>query len=183
MYSGIGRGVATLLGEKSGVEWPYFGEGIGMGDAAVGVVAGDHALSVIAWGDVGKDPVSVSVFGAVKHVGEDFLAVFYRIPEQAENTAGHVGVADQVVRLANEFGFLVTGNAEKNGVRVGDDAARVGFGDDDFVFTEGDFAAGDRCGRASAHKGRRGVGRKMAGKVRVGRVFNGTGGRGKSGRV
>jgi hypothetical protein len=58
------------------------------------------------------------------------VALLEAIPEVGEGGLGHVGVAYQVVVVADQFIDLVTGDAAEGGVGVGDDAAQIRGGDE-----------------------------------------------------
>ena len=92
---------------------------------------------------MGKDPVVVAIFASVDDIGEDFVFGFDAFPEEAEDTAGHVWVANEVVWFAQDFFFGVEGNAEEDAVGVSDFALGVGFGYDEFVGVEETLVSGE----------------------------------------
>ena len=148
------RGGDRLLGCAEGlldVE-EQFVEGLDLADgapawqAAVGVVADHGAVVVVAGGDVGEDPVVVAAPGLVDDIDEDLVARLDGVPEELEQAPGHGGVADDVVRLAEDSRLGVLGDAEEDTVGVGDPSLEVGLADDDLVPAEGPLDAGGSDG-------------------------------------
>ncbi len=75
-------------------------------------------------------PIAATVAAPVFHDAAPRVAFFDGAPELLKGLLGHIGVAHQIVRLADEFWQLKTAGLHKGRVSIGDDAAQIGFGDD-----------------------------------------------------
>lgn len=149
---GAGRG-APLLGRKQGP----IGLGgslleLGVGLAAHRLVAAYLAV-LVDGGDVGVDPVIAAILAAVFHHSPPGVALLEAIPEVGEGGLGHVGVANQVVVVADQFIDLVTGDAAEGGVGVGNDAAQIRGGNELHVGGKFHFTVHD-LGVFAGHKGK-----------------------------
>jgi len=141
VHAGIGIGSALFDLEQMGIQRRYLGESVGIGYAAIGMVTNALAVEIVAGRDVGKNPVVAAIFGKVQNIGKYFIAALDDFPQQFEDTAGHSGMPDEVVRGAEEFRLGVAGDALKNVVGVRNNAALIGFADDDFVLGKVSFAS------------------------------------------
>ena len=114
-----------------------------LGFAAHRHVAGDLAVFPDGRG-VGLDPVVVAVLAPVLDVADPGAPSLEIVPEILEGLSRHVGVADDVVGFAQEFGLGKAADLEEIPVDVGDPALEVGLGNDQCVVPQGDFDGGDR---------------------------------------
>src|SRR6478735_4023819 len=113
-----------------------------IGLATVGVIADDIAALVECRRDVGEHPVMAAVLCEIDDVGEDLLPGLERIPQQLEDGAWHLGVADQAVGGAHQLLPGVLRHADEDIVGVGDAALEIGLRDDQLLLSEQIFHAG-----------------------------------------
>jgi len=99
------------------------------------------AAAVAQRRDDGEDPVMQPVAGAVLDIGADRPAVLDRVPEQPEDRARHIRVADDAMRRAEHIGPIVMRDPVKDVIRGLDRAARIGARKEDLVEREGGLAA------------------------------------------
>jgi hypothetical protein len=93
-------------------------------------------------------PVMVAVLGHVHHVSEDFASRLDAVPQEIENTPGHVRMPNDAMRLAQQFFFLVPGDPNENPVRVGNVPRKIRLGHYDFVGRENAFDPGGHYGES-----------------------------------
>src|SRR3546814_321090 len=91
-------------------------------------IAGDFAV-FIDGGGVGQHPVEAAVFAAIFNQSQPGLARMQGVPQVLKGGGRHVGVADQVVSLADELFAGVSADFNKGRVGVGEPAFFIGFGD------------------------------------------------------
>jgi hypothetical protein len=65
-------------------------------------------------------------------------------PHVGESLGRHVGMADQVLRRAQQFLFLETADLDEVGIDVGDVALEIGLGNDGLAIDEQAFLPCDR---------------------------------------
>ncbi|MEY9701774.1 hypothetical protein ABIF50_004205 [Bradyrhizobium diazoefficiens] len=106
-------------------------------------IAGDLAVLADRRG-CRQHPVEVAVLAAVLHRAEPRLAGLQRVPEIVERLRRHVGMTDDVVRLAHQLGRREAGGGEEILVEVGELALEVGPGDDQCLVTDRIFDISDR---------------------------------------
>lgn len=97
------------------------------------MVPDDSATRVVARRYMRQDPVMVTAFRQVHHVGKDFCSGLEGIPQQLEDAAGHVRMSDQIVWLTYHFRFGIAGDLEKGIVGVSDMTLQIGFTDDQII--------------------------------------------------
>ena len=93
-----------------------------------GVVGRAHAHGQVAVGqrsDRGEDPVVQSVLGPVEHVDAGGAPLSELVPHELEGAGGHVIVPDDVVRRADEFLGVVTGQRIKDPVGPANDTLGI----------------------------------------------------------
>ncbi len=78
----------------------------------------------------------IAVLGHVDDISKNLAACTERIPQQLENAARHVGVANQAMRCPQKFWLMITRKVNENTVHIRQSALQIGFTDDDFVFPE-----------------------------------------------
>jgi hypothetical protein len=100
-------------------------DGLARGAAAHRHVA-DVFAALVVGRHLGQDPVVVAVLAPVLDHAHPRPAGLERAPQVGERLRRHVGVADDVVRLADEFGLGVAADLHELGIRVHDHAAQVG---------------------------------------------------------
>src|SRR3569832_1801887 len=110
------------------------------GAAAVGMVASGLAVGAERRRDMGEHPVRLAVARHVLHVGEYLAAVLDGLPQQAKHAARHIRMTDDAVRLADQFGFAVTGDRAEQLVCISYAAPEIGFRDDQLGSGEKSFA-------------------------------------------
>ena len=132
-------GRPAFPGRASPDKWGNCSDGGITGFAAYRVITHDYTVGIVVWSDVGKNPVVSTAFAHVFNVSEEFLSVLQGLPQKAENAAGHIRVAYDVVLGTKKFCFAVTRNVHKNAVTVGDDAFSVCFADDELVLAQTDL--------------------------------------------
>ena len=106
--------------------------------------------------DVRHHPVVVAVLAPVLDHAHPGAAGLQRAPQVGEGLRWHVGMTDQVVRLADELGLGEAADPHEFGIDVDDDASQVGPRDDRFIALQRELALGD--GQVVAHLYFRGEG-------------------------
>ena len=89
----------------------------------------DRPVAVLHGGRVRANPIEVAVLPTILDQGAPRRAGLDRRPEVAEGLFRHVGVPDDVMRLAQQFVAGKTADADERGVAVDDPALQVGDGD------------------------------------------------------
>ena len=103
------------------------------------LVAHHSSLGVDDRLEIGEDPVVAAVFGQVLHGGDEVFSLLQPIPEDLEEDAGHVGMPDDIVGLADELFGRITRNLGEIVVGVGDDPFGIGIALDVDVVLEFDL--------------------------------------------
>ena len=86
-----------------------------------------------------EHPVMVSVFRKIIDVRENFIALLNRLPQQFEQAARHVPMPEEIVRLAKQFLFRVTGNLQEGLIGILNVPLQVRFADDDLIVAKRPF--------------------------------------------
>ena len=109
-------------------------------------------LAILALGrHVGAHPIEAAVLAAVLHQANPRTAVLQILPQIGERRFGHVGVADEVVRLTDQLFSGEAADGDEGVVGIGDDTARIGARDEQLLVAQQAFAIGD--GLVLAHGG------------------------------
>src|SRR5690606_788187 len=96
----------------------------------------DDLIPLANRSDEGIDPVMVAALGAVLDYPHPAAALFQIAPEVGKHRRRHVRVADQVMRLAQQFLSGEAGYVGKGVVAVGDHSVAVGGGDETLLVPE-----------------------------------------------
>ena len=94
--------------------------------------------------DVGDHPIVVAVFAAVLHQPGPGHALAKGVPQVTKSFLGHIRVAHQVVRLAQQFFFAKAAEFDEDLVAVGDAPLQVGGRNHRLAGWEGVFALRNR---------------------------------------
>ena len=95
-------------------------ERFGHGFTAHGVVPKRFLIEGVVGRHIGKHPVVTAVLAAVLDVAEELLAATQGVPHEFEYAPWHIGVANDVMGKADQFGFGEARDAHERAVDVGD---------------------------------------------------------------
>ena len=81
----------------------------------------------------------IAILAAVLDHAAPRAFLFQRIPQPLESCGRHIGMAHNIVTLANQLFARVSGDCHECVVRIGDDAFGIGFRDKDISCRERHF--------------------------------------------
>ena len=93
-------------------------------------------------GDMGIDPVMITLFAHIHDIGKNLVPGGNFIPQHFENAARHIGVTDKRMGLTKDFLFTEVGQIQKQFVGIGNPTFKIGLADDQFFWFEMAFLAG-----------------------------------------
>jgi hypothetical protein len=86
----------------------------------------------------------IAISGAILDDPHPGLALLDSAPHVSEDGGGHIGVADDVLRRADQVGSIKATDFDEGVIAVGDDPANIGRRDQFLLRREGDLALRDR---------------------------------------
>lgn len=87
---------------------------------------------------MGLYPVGITIFAAVFNDADPWSTTADICPKVGKGDARHLGVTNDIVWLANEFGLTVATDLDEIGIDVDDAPRKIGARDDDLIIAQFD---------------------------------------------